>query len=108
MTRLQRVMRKEAAVRGGSPSPRASGARSKRRTRRRTQKSGASGSAAKKKPFSVEGMKIADFYRPLKKPITVRIDADVLAWFKKDGRRYQTRINDALRKTMEREMRETR
>lgn len=49
-------------------------------------------------------MKIADFYRPLKKPVTLRIDADVLAWFKKDGRRYQTRINMALRKVMEREM----
>ena len=50
-------------------------------------------------------MKISDFYRPLKKPITVRIDADVLAWFKKDGRRYQSRINAALRKVMVREMR---
>jgi uncharacterized protein (DUF4415 family) len=28
----------------------------------------------------------------------------VLAWFKKDGRRYQTRINQALRKVMEREI----
>lgn len=46
-----------------------------------------------------------EFYRPLKKPITVRIDADVLAWFKKDGKRYQTRINDALRRVMEKEMR---
>jgi uncharacterized protein (DUF4415 family) len=51
-----------------------------------------------------QAMKITDLYRPLKKPITVRIDADVLAWFKKDGRRYQTRINRALRKVMEREM----
>jgi uncharacterized protein (DUF4415 family) len=51
-----------------------------------------------------QAMKISDFYRPLKKPITVRVDADVLAWFKKDGRRYQTRINAALRKVMEREM----
>jgi uncharacterized protein (DUF4415 family) len=51
-----------------------------------------------------QSMKITDLYRPLKKPITVRIDADVLAWFKKDGRRYQTRINSALRKVMEREM----
>ena len=41
----------------------------------------------------------------MKKPITVRIDADVLAWFKKDGRKYQSRINAALRKVMEREMR---
>lgn len=45
-----------------------------------------------------------EFYRPLKKPITLRLDADVLAWFKKDGRRYQTRINQALRQAMEREM----
>lgn len=45
-----------------------------------------------------------EFYRPLKKPITLRLDADVLAWFKKGGRRYQTRINQALRQVMEREM----
>lgn len=53
------------------------------------------------------GLSIADleFYRPLKKPVTLRLDADVLAWFKKDGRRYQTRINQALRQVMEREMR---
>jgi len=56
------------------------------------------------KDSRLQGAKIGDFYRPLKKPITVRIDADVLAWFQKDGRRYQTRINAALRKVMEREM----
>jgi uncharacterized protein (DUF4415 family) len=49
-------------------------------------------------------MKIGDLYRPLKKPVTLRLDADVLAWFKRDGKRYQTRINQALRKVMEREM----
>jgi uncharacterized protein (DUF4415 family) len=43
-------------------------------------------------------------YRPLKSPVTMRLDADVLLWFKKDGRRYQTRINKALRKVMESEM----
>jgi len=53
----------------------------------------------------LQGLKIGDLYRPRKTPITVRIDADVLAWFKKDGRRYQSRINEALRKVMEREMR---
>lgn len=53
---------------------------------------------------NLQNMKIADLYRPLKKPVTLRLDADVLAWFKKDGRRYQTRINSALRKVMEREM----
>ena len=49
-------------------------------------------------------MRITDFYKPLKKPVTLRLDADVIAWFKKDGRRYQTRINAALRSVMEREM----
>ena len=53
---------------------------------------------------NLQNMKIADLYRPLKRPVTLRLDADVLAWFKKDGRRYQTRINRALRKVMEREM----
>jgi uncharacterized protein (DUF4415 family) len=47
--------------------------------------------------------KIADFYRPLKKPITLRLDADVIAWFKNGGRRYQTRINSALRSMMVKE-----
>jgi uncharacterized protein (DUF4415 family) len=39
-------------------------------------------------------------YKPLKKPVTLRLDADVLAWFKKKGRGYQTRINRALRGLM--------
>jgi len=53
---------------------------------------------------ALHAMKITDFYRPLKKPVTLRLDADVIAWFKKDGKRYQTRINAALRKVMDREM----
>ena len=48
---------------------------------------------------------VLEFYRPIKKPVTLRLDADVIAWFKREGRRYQTRINAALRKVMEREMR---
>ena len=40
------------------------------------------------------------YYRPIKKPVTLRLDADVLAWFKKQGRGYQTRINRALREAM--------
>lgn len=64
--------------------------------------------ASKSRPsVSLQNMRIADFYRPLKKPITVRIDADVLAWFKKDGKRYQSRINQALRKVMEKEIKES-
>ncbi len=37
------------------------------------------------------------FYRPLKEQVTLRIDADVLAWFRAGGNKYQTRINAALR-----------
>jgi uncharacterized protein (DUF4415 family) len=40
------------------------------------------------------------YFKPLKKPVTLRLDADVLAWFKKRGRGYQTRMNLALRKAM--------
>lgn len=53
---------------------------------------------------ALHAMRIADFYKPVKKPVTLRLDADVIAWFKKDGRRYQTRINSALREVMEREL----
>jgi len=50
---------------------------------------------------------LAGMYRPLKRPVTLRLDADILAWFQRDGRGYQTRINEALRKVMdgERKMR---
>lgn len=40
------------------------------------------------------------FYRPIKKSITVRLDADVLAWLKAHGKGYQTRINSLLRAAM--------
>jgi uncharacterized protein (DUF4415 family) len=43
---------------------------------------------------------LAGMYKPVKKPVTVRLDADVLAWFQRAGRGYQTRINQALRKVM--------
>lgn len=37
------------------------------------------------------------FYRPVKQQVTLRLDADLLAWFKAQGGRYQSRINAALR-----------
>lgn len=40
------------------------------------------------------------FYRPLKAPITIRLDADVLAWLRSEGKGYQTRINSLLRSVM--------
>jgi len=38
-----------------------------------------------------------EFYRPVKEQITLRLDKDVIAWFKAGGEGYQTRINEALR-----------
>jgi len=81
--------------------------RAKGRRRTRAIKAWDLSLAAPLRDSRLQGAKIGDFYRPLKKPITVRLDADVLAWFKKDGRRYQTRINAALRKVMEREMKQS-
>jgi uncharacterized protein (DUF4415 family) len=45
------------------------------------------------------------YFRPIKQQLTLRLDADVVAWFKrraKDGRGYQTNINRALREYIER------
>jgi uncharacterized protein (DUF4415 family) len=43
---------------------------------------------------------VGKFYRPIKKSLTIRIDADILAWLKGQGRGYQTRINGLLRNAM--------
>lgn len=38
---------------------------------------------------------------PAKQPVTLRLDSDVLLWFKSQGQGYQTRINKLLRRYME-------
>ena len=46
------------------------------------------------------GAKRGALYRPVKQQITLRLDADVVAWFRAntpDGRGYQTEINRVLR-----------
>jgi len=40
------------------------------------------------------------FYRPVKQQLTVRLDADVVAWLRRQGKGYQTRLNRLLRKAM--------
>ena len=48
------------------------------------------------------------FYRPVKQQLTLRLDADVVAWFKShapNGEGYQTRINAALREYVLRQAR---
>ena len=41
--------------------------------------------------------RIERWYRPRKLPVTLRLDAEILDWFQRGGRGYQTRINHALR-----------
>ena len=43
----------------------------------------------------------ATLHLPAKKPVTIRLDADVLEWFKHQGKGYQTKINTLLRRYME-------
>jgi uncharacterized protein (DUF4415 family) len=40
------------------------------------------------------------FYRPVKQQLTVRLDADVVAWLRRQGKGYQTRLNRMLREAM--------
>src|SRR5215472_16965471 len=40
------------------------------------------------------------WYRPRKQQVTLRIDADVLAWLRRDGKGYQSRLNSVLRNAM--------
>jgi len=42
---------------------------------------------------------------PVKRQLTIRLDADVLAWLKGQGKGYQTRINRILRVVMESQLR---
>jgi len=40
------------------------------------------------------------FYRPVKQQLTVRLDTDVVAWLRQQGKGYQTRLNQVLREVM--------
>ena len=42
----------------------------------------------------------AEWKPPVKKSVTIRLDADVLDWFRAQGPGYQTRINHLLRRYM--------
>ncbi len=51
------------------------------------------------------------FYRPIKQQLTLRLDADVVAWFKQhtsSSEGYQTRINRALREYVQQSARRER
>ena len=49
---------------------------------------------------AVRGRDAMKLWRPVKQAVSLRLDADVLAWLKKDGQGYQTRVNRMLRERM--------
>lgn len=47
-----------------------------------------------------QGARRGQFCRPVKKQLTVRLDADVLEWLKSQGKGYQRRLNAILHSAM--------
>jgi uncharacterized protein (DUF4415 family) len=46
-------------------------------------------------------VEVGRFYKPLKQLVSLRVDADVLAWFRGQGKKYQTYMNQVLRREMQ-------
>ena len=46
-----------------------------------------------------------EYFKPKKQAVQIRLDADVLAWFKGYGKGYQSKINSVLREVMLHNMR---
>ena len=63
---------------------------------------------AKARPASETHPKIVDAYKrtrgeqrkPKKTPVYIRLDNDIVEYYKADGKGWQTKINDALRKSI--------
>jgi uncharacterized protein (DUF4415 family) len=47
------------------------------------------------------GAEVGRFYRPAKRPVTIRLDEDIIDWLKSYGRGYQTKANVLLRYAMQ-------
>jgi len=45
-------------------------------------------------------IQVGRFYRPIKQLVSLRVDADVLSWFRGRGKKYQTYMNEVLRREM--------
>jgi uncharacterized protein (DUF4415 family) len=48
----------------------------------------------------LETVRSGNLYRPVKQSVSMRLDADVVAWLKQSGPGYQTRANQILREKM--------
>lgn len=51
----------------------------------------------------VKAVRFYSVFKPKKKQITTRIDADILLWLKKKSKHYQTLLNKILRDAMKKE-----
>jgi uncharacterized protein (DUF4415 family) len=49
---------------------------------------------------SWKGAERGRFYRPVKQVVTIRLDADVVDWFRSRARKYQSAVNRVLREYM--------
>ena len=54
------------------------------------------------------GAEIGRFFKPAKRPVTIRLDNDVIDWLKSYGRGYQTKANTLLRHAMDSSRRSVR
>ena len=48
----------------------------------------------------LETVRAGGLYKPMKQAVSMRLDADVVAWLKQSGPGYQTRANQILREKM--------
>ena len=55
-------------------------------------------------PLDLDWSKAKIYYPKGKLPVSLRVDADVFAFFKSNGRGYQTRMNAVLRSYVEHEL----
>jgi uncharacterized protein (DUF4415 family) len=46
-------------------------------------------------------VEVGRFYRPIKQLVSLRVDAEVLAWYRGRGKKYQTYMNEVLRREMQ-------
>ena len=56
--------------------------------------------APERQPQSSD-IQVGRFYRPIKQLVSLRVDADVLHWFRGRGKKYQTYMNEVLRREMQ-------
>jgi uncharacterized protein (DUF4415 family) len=95
----ERLVRKsEADIRAYAKSPAAKEASA--RLREHVRATGGEPTAEDLKAIPELTDEELSLFRPVKAPVTVRIDADVLAWLRTKGGQYQTHLNATLRAAM--------